>query len=126
MSRINAKRYIEKCFKQYDTLEKNSPGINMFIKMLFKKTFPNEILPDLAEKLEKINIITEKNKENCNHIQECNLETIHNIFQIYGDISESDIENANEHDLKELKTKLQDFEYRRFLQHFEDNDNDNE
>lgn len=142
--RINASKYVADCLKTYDSLVINSPDINSFILKKFKITFQNSdiSLPDIADKIQKIEIITEdiknisnepikqmiidkddKNdqKPNCN-----NLAQIHNAFQIHGDISDRDLENINAIELSELRQKFLkqrlDYEYNRFLQHSNEND----
>jgi hypothetical protein len=148
--RINATKYVADCLKTYDSLVINSPDINSVILKKFKTTFGNSdiSLPDIADKIQKIEIITEDtkniyntsneqkemmqmssnqefnktiNKPNCN-----NLAQIHNAFQIHGDISDRDLENINAIELGELRQKFLkqrlDYEYNRFLQHSNEND----
>lgn len=133
--RINATKYVSDCLKQYDTLIINSPDINLHVVRMFKKTFKNTdiSLPDIADKIQKIEIITEdvndkddyknmssisSSKRNCNNLQE-----IHNAFQIQGDITDKELENINYTDLRKkfLKQKSE-YEYNRFLQHSQEND----
>lgn len=63
---------------------------------------------------------------NYNNTNMCNLQKIHNAFQIHGDITDDDIQNANYIELKELRKKFlkekQKFEYQRFIQHYTEND----
>lgn len=149
--RINATKYVADCLKTYDSLVINSPDINSFILKKFKTTFQNSdiSLPDIADKIQKIEIITEdtknvsKNisnqsiiKHNMNENQEINkqinkpncnnLAQIHSAFQIHGDISDRDLENINSIELSELRQKFLkqrlDYEYNRFLQHSTEND----
>jgi len=132
--RINATKYVSDCLKQYDTLIINSPDINLHVVRMFKKTFKNTdiSLPDIADKIQKIEIITEdvnngddyknmsisSSKKNCNNLQE-----IHNAFQIQGDITDKELENINYTDLRKkfLKQKSE-YEYNRFLQHSQEFD----
>jgi len=133
--RINATKYVSDCLKQYDTLIINSPDINLHVVRMFKKTFKNTdiSLPDIADKIQKIEIITEdvndkddyknmssisSSKRNCNNLQE-----IHNAFQIQGDITDKELENINYTDLRKkfLKQKSE-YEYNRFLQHSQEFD----
>ena len=132
--RINATKYVSDCLKQYDTLIINSPDINLHVVRMFKKTFKNTdiSLPDIADKIQKIEIITEdvnngddykntsisSSKKNCNNLQE-----IHNAFQIQGDITDKELENINYTDLRKkfLKQKSE-YEYNRFLQHSQELD----
>lgn len=59
--RINATKYVSECLKQYDTLVITSPDISSRILMKFKNTFMNSdiALPEIADKIQKIEIITE-------------------------------------------------------------------
>jgi len=61
--RINATRYVSDCLKQYDSLIINNPDISSRILNKFKNTFNNTgiSLPDIADKIQKIEIITEDN-----------------------------------------------------------------
>ncbi|NBP01627.1 MAG: SLATT domain-containing protein [Proteobacteria bacterium] len=56
----------------------------------------------------------------------CNLQQIHNAFQIQGDITDNDIQNANQTELRDLRNKFlrekSTFEYNRYLQHNQEND----
>jgi hypothetical protein len=143
--RVNATKYVSECLKQYDSLVINSPDITSIVLKTFKRTFKNSdiSLPDIADKIQKIEIISEdagslhlqsKNKpvvtlqqqqnksiHNCN-----NLAQIHNAFQIHGDITDRDLQNINSVELRELRNKFlqrkSDYEYRRFLEHGDEND----
>ena len=59
--RVNATKYVTECLKQYDTLVITSPDISSRILMKFKNTFMNSdiALPEIADKIQKIEIITE-------------------------------------------------------------------
>lgn len=149
--RINATRYVSDCLKQYDSLIINNPDISSHVLKKLKNTFNNTgiSLPDIADKIKKIEIIAEdsptpkynknnKNNKNkgisvisANNINKnqsniCNLAEIHNAFQIQGDISDKDLENINSIELKSLREKFLDkksnYEYQRFLQHSHEND----
>lgn len=54
-------------------------------------------------------------------IHNCNLRTMNNIFKIEGDISDTDVKDLNNSEIKRLKKKFleakSEFEYKRFLQH---------
>jgi hypothetical protein len=56
----------------------------------------------------------------------CNLQQIHNAFQIQGDITDHDIQNANSMELRDLRNKFlrekSNFEYNRYLQHNQEKD----
>lgn len=59
--RINATKYVSECLKQYDSLVITSPDIGSRVLNKFKKTFNNSdiALPEIADKIQKIEIITE-------------------------------------------------------------------
>lgn len=141
--RTNATKYVSDCLKLYDSLIINNPDINSYIIKEFKRTFKNAdiSLPDIADKIQKIEIITEPhsytitnidkhldiNSENdsqdiSNHITNSitnkynthlsnNLASIHNAFQIHGDFSDKDLENINYTELQQIKNKLFKYNY---------------
>ena len=140
--RTNAKIYVSNCLKTYDSLIVNNPDINDSIIKKFKMTFKNSdiALPDIADKIQKIEIITEpttnikgmtintieskeesKSNLHSNNLNCNNLAQIHNVFQIHGDINDNDINDINGTELKQLKNKFMqqkiNYEYQRFLQH---------
>lgn len=148
--RTNATNYLADNLKRYDSLVINNPEINNKIINKFKNTFKNAniALPDIADKIQKIEIITEHEPKNtkkfrtrvktnstsdltinlkdsmdnsCNHLSQ-----IHNVFQIHGDISDKDLQNINPIELKELRNKFlqnkSNYEYQRFLQHSKETD----
>lgn len=147
--RINATIYLSENLKRYDSLVINNPDIIQSITQKFKKTFKNSniALPDIADKIQKIEIITEnkntnnndnndnviknlsntKNESSSSSSEYCNnLSNIYNAFQIHGDISDKDIQNLNSNELKDLKHVFNknktNYEYQRFLQHSNEND----
>lgn len=127
--RIPATKYVADRLKQYDSLVVNGPDISRWVLKLFKNTFKNAdiAIPDIADKIQKIEIITEPSiypmtyEENHSerhsehekgsglHTERLlnNLENIHNAFQIHGDISDKDIENASPEELKEIKNRIE-------------------
>lgn len=167
--RKNATEYVTDILKRYDSLIVNGPNITTRVIQAFKKTFKDSdiIAPDIADKIQKIEIINEpkhqvnehaqtsiknlkmkqqnsidinnnnsnnnnNNNNNSNSISNynntnmCNLQQIHNAFQIHGDITDNDIQNANHVELKDLRKKFlkekQNFEYQRYMQHTLDTD----
>lgn len=147
--RINATIYLSENLKRYDSLVINNPDIIQSITQKFKKTFKNSniALPDIADKIQKIEIITEnkntnnndnndnviknlsntKNESSSSSSEYCNnLSNIYNAFQIHGDISDKDIQNLNSNELKDLKHVFNknktNYEYQRFLQHSNESD----
>lgn len=120
--RYNATGYISNTLKKYDSLVISGPMINDIIIRKFKRAFANSdiSLPDVADNIQKIDIINEPKPKTAN------LKTIHNAFQIHGDLSDKDIQNANPIELKELKKHFWKeksiYEYQRFLNHNEDFD----
>ncbi len=138
-NRKNATNYVADVLKQYDTLIVNGPSISSRVITNFKNTFKsaNIALPDIADRIQKIEIVTEaptqaqsqqvnfqdiKNKRYGRYGLN-NLEQIHNCFQISGDITDNDIQNASASQLKEMRQKylagVSDFEYQRFKSHSE-------
>lgn len=140
--RINATKYVSDCLKLYDSLIINNPDINSYILKKFKSTFKNSdiALPDIADKIQKIEIITEPQsytitnidnnleeeyeentinqnninipkKNNLNTNLSNNLASIHNAFQIHGDFSDKDLENINYTELQQIKNKLFKYNY---------------
>ena len=152
--RINATIYISENLKCYDSLVINNPDIVQYVTQKFKKIFKNSniALPDIADKIQKIEIITEtkntnnNNNNNNNNINNniktlnntkndsssssseyCNnLSNIYNAFQIHGDISDRDLQNLNSNDLQDFKNVFNknksNYEYQRFLQHSKETD----
>lgn len=145
--RINATMYLSENLKRYDSLVINNPDILKSIIKVFKKTFKhtNLALPDIADRIQKIEIITENNVQNVQNVKSqnvnstkteelssssselCNnLSNIYNIFQIHGDISDNDIQNLKQNELNEIKQVFSknkiDYEYQRFLQHSKETD----
>ena len=130
--RHDASKYVSNCLTKYDSLIITHPDINKWVVRNFKKTFKNSNIsvPDITDNINKIEIITEQNYQTQNNIksiintqtfQSNNLAEIHNAFQIHGDISDKDLENADITELKRLKLSfLQNkskYEYERYLQH---------
>ena len=143
--RINATIYISENLKCYDSLVINNPDIVQYVTQKFKKIFKNSniALPDIADKIQKIEIITEtkdinnnisikkipntKNDSSSSSSEYCNnLSNIYNAFQIHGDISDKDLQNLNSNDLKDFKNGFNqnksNYEYQRFLQHSKETD----
>lgn len=152
--RINATIYISENLKCYDSLVINNPDIVQYVTQKFKKIFKNSniALPDIADKIQKIEIITEtkntnnnndnnnndinnniktlnntKNDSSSSSSEYCNnLSNIYNAFQIHGDISDRDLQNLNSNDLQDFKNifnkNKSNYEYQRFLQHSKETD----
>jgi hypothetical protein len=142
--RKNATKYAGDILKQYDTLVVNAPMISSKIVTQFKNTFKSSdiALPDIADRIQKIEIVTEsppagdtnKKQVNFEDVKDKrygrygmnNLKEIHNCFQISGDITDNDIQNATPTQLRELKHKYltgkSEFEYERFKLHANEND----
>lgn len=152
--RVHAQRYISDALKNYDSLIVSGPDINPIILKRFKDIFKNSdiAIPDIADRIQKIELISEQtdNKNSINvkskglekividdnktdsslkskgHLNICNLDQIHNIFQIGGDITDNDIQLMNKKEIDDLKLKISNdkssYEYNRFLQHADEND----
>jgi hypothetical protein len=61
--RVNAIKYMQKILSQYDSLQTTGPDIPARIIKQFMKTFRNSnfSIPDIADRIQKIDIITEDN-----------------------------------------------------------------
>jgi len=81
--RINATKYVSECLKQYDSLVITSPDISSGILKKFKNTFKNSdiALPEIADKIQKIEIITEDqmNINNINNVNDNNNNNNNNV-----------------------------------------------
>ena len=120
-SRTNSTKLVTKYLTQYDSLVIKGPHIDNYIVSKFKKTFRDS---NLLFNLQHIEIISENTTPIVQQSlgQPCNnLKQVHNLFQIHGDISDNDIQNANSIELKELRKKFvqekSTYEYNRYLEH---------
>lgn len=146
--RKNATKYAGDVLKQYDTLVVNGPVISSKIIAQFKKVFQTSdiALPDIADRIQKIEIVTESlpppstsntavttrkkqvdfQDKRYGRYGMNNLQEIHKCFQISGDITDNDIQNATPTQIAELKHKYltgkSEFEYERFKLHANEND----
>lgn len=149
--RKNATRYVSECLKKYDSLVINNPDINNFILYRFKSIFKNTDIPNIEDRFNKIEIITEKdqtnivnlNREdntsvNINNVNQNvnqnngtdinvinvtnNLSNIHRMCKISGDISDNDLQNIDPSELKRLNDHKMLYEYNRFKQHSHEDD----
>lgn len=134
-----ATSYVSDILRRYDTLVLNGPSINTRVLSQFKTKFQNSdiAIPDIADRIQKIEIITEPVQpmsymnQQTNGLAEpqaqsssttvCNLQNIYHAFQIHGDITDNDIQNADSTQLKELRSRFlrekSNFETQRFHQH---------
>lgn len=109
--RIKASKYIQTIMRKYDTLTTDSPRIPDFIVYLFKREYKHSdiALPDIADKIHKIDIITNESKENNtnninNSSQVVNLSKITNLSKQNGNLL---LENEiTEEDAKDLEDYL--------------------
>ena len=116
--RYLATKYIQEIFKKYDTLVVAGPDISPYIINRFKTTFKNSnvAMPDIADKLQKIEIIT----ENGVSVENIDLTTVNNKANITGnlksmnkinslciegDITDQDLKNLKIDDINELKNQ---------------------
>ena len=148
--RKNATRYVSECLRKYDSLVINNPDINNFILYRFKMVFKNTDVPNIEDRFNKIEIITEKDQTNIvninrevdnninhiyyiNHIDHANqkvnvinvtnnLSNIHKMCKISGDISDNDLKNIDPSELKRLNDHKMLYEYNRFKQHSHEDD----
>lgn len=143
-NRTNANILISEILKQYDSLVVAGPDIHFYALSQFKKIFSKSDLsiPDIADRIQRIEIITEDNKNNIqtknvntqqNKINDTlktkqkessNLNVMKDCFRIKGDITDDDIKNLNEIELKELKRRIGNerriYELQRYEQHLHD------
>lgn len=126
--RHNATKYVSIVLKQYDSLVITGPTVDRWVINKFKSTFKDTgiEMPDVADKIQRIEIITEPkevDEKEITNVQSsvCNLDKIHNAFQIHGDITDRDIENTTPIELKQLRSKFSNeravYEYNRYMQH---------
>jgi hypothetical protein len=121
-----AHKYVADILKTSDTLALNGPRISQLVINAYKSAHKNSDIkmPDATDKIE---VITEqpeigiKSIHNRSKAGFNNLAGIHHAFQIQGDITDEDIQNANAIELQEYRKRFlqgkSDFEYQRFLQH---------
>ena len=117
--RFLATKYIQEVFKKYDTLIVAGPEISPYIVRSFKSKFKdsNVSIPDIADKLQKIEIITEGENPPAENI---NMTTVNskvnitgnlknmskiNSLCIEGDITDQDLKNLKIDDINELKNQ---------------------
>lgn len=143
--RKSAMSYVAQVLKIYDSLNVKGPSISdSIMSQLKKQNLNNNVsLPDVADKIQKIDKITEEEhsdrdkRDKDNSIKEkvinlwkgtpekpkdiSNLETMHNAFQIQGDITDRDIELADPIELREYKRRIlnqrANYEFLRFQTH---------
>lgn len=134
--------YVAQVLKLFDSLNVKSPPISEKIaNQLKKQNLNNNVsLPDVADKIQKIDKITEEDNCEENKIKSkvinalkgfskkskgvskmSNLQTLHNTFQIQGDITDRDIELAEPSELREYKRRIlndrANYEFLRFQSH---------
>lgn len=119
--RYLATKYIQETFKKYDTIVVSSPDLTPYIVNKFKSTFKNTNLsiPNIADNIEKIEIITEDNIQtnkvdniemsniNMKSTKSNNLKNINKINSliIEGDITDEDLKELKMDDINELRAK---------------------
>lgn len=119
--RYLATKYIQETFKKYDTLVVSTPDLSPYIISKFKNTFKdaNLSMPDIADRIQKIEIITENGTPNENlELTKLNvnmtppnisgnLKSINKINSLFieGDITDEDIRIMKAEDINDLKTK---------------------
>lgn len=89
--RVNATKYVSECLKQYDSLVITSPDISSRILMKFKNTFKNSdiALPEIADKIQKIEIITEDPMQSNLNIN--NVNNVNNVNNLDANDNVSDV-----------------------------------
>jgi hypothetical protein len=117
--RYLATKYIQETFKKYDSLVVSGPDLSPYIINKFKTTFKNSnvSMPDIADRLQKIEIITENKNDsnpnidlsqvssNVNMTNNLKNMTKINSLCIEGDITDEDLKKINMDDIDNLKTK---------------------
>lgn len=110
--RINAVEFIRKTLQHYDQLIVSGPEINQLVRNKFKRLFlsSNISVPDIADRIQRIEIITEtpgnsgsSQEENVNGSRSIRA----NLFCIQNDITDEDLstESLQLDDLKDIKFK---------------------
>lgn len=139
--RINAVKYVHDMLKKSDNIRISSPDIDKHVVSEFKRKFQNTdiSIPDIADKIHKIDIITEPYNNNANlniqsnnntqsnyetesikylsnfpkhQMQMTNLSNM-NSFKINGDIDENDGDALREYLKKKALEAQTNFEYQR-------------
>ena len=126
-NRNNANHLISDTLKEYDSLVVGGPDIHFYALSQFKKIFAKSdfSIPDIADKIQRIEIITEtpkieqqKGGFNTKQIQinntlnqrrekeRSNLNVMKHCFRIHGDITDDDLQKLNDIELQELKRRI--------------------
>lgn len=121
--RDNASRYIKSVIKTYDSLIVSSPDISDSILSEFKNKFKNSNIemPDISDKIQKIEIITQpSNVFNITTSSDINeilpKETfIKNSLKIDGDLTEKDLPSISIMMKKNALNATSDYEYNRLF-----------
>lgn len=121
--RQNAIKYVSNTLKKYDSLILIGPQISTKVLSNFKNKFQNSdiSIPDIADKIKKIEVINEEvlydniNKDDKN-LNISNLNNIHTAFKVTGDISDNDCKNI---DKKTIKEYMSEYEKIRWKSHSE-------
>ena len=118
--RLIAVKYISDTLKKYDSLVSSSPDISKSVLLQFKKQYKNTdiSIPDIADKIQKIEIITQPSEMNPNVsynqtdtssvAQECS------IYNISGDILDSEVESLGDILRKKAMKAQTAYEYERY------------
>lgn len=112
--RINAVEFIRKTLQHYDQLIVSGPEINQLVRNKFKRLFlsSNISVPDIADRIQRIEIITETpgmsaTEPNVNENGTRSFPLGTNLFCIQNDITDEDLstETLQLDDLKDIKIK---------------------
>ena len=129
-SRVNATQYVSNTLKEYDSLIVSGPDIHWYAISQFKKIFSKAdiSIPDIADKIQRIEIITESPIEKditakkMELSRSTNLNVMKNCFRIQGDLTDDDLNNLNSVELQEVKRRLNNersnYELERYKQHY--------
>lgn len=110
--RFSAVKYIQNTMRQYDTLVDTSPNIPLVVLLEFKLKYKNSdiSIPDIADRIQKIDIITERKPGNKLHTMVDFSKNLGNCLEIDGDISENDrieLENYLKNESKNAHVKYE-------------------
>jgi hypothetical protein len=123
--RINAEKFLSNIIKKSDDLQIQSPTISYYILHKFKQKFNNNSIqvPNIADNIQKIDVITENSKEQplqTTRSLKQNVGNLHNVVKIHDDILDNDTKNIPNDDLvkiqKNFVKKKIEYELNRFFQ----------
>lgn len=124
--RINAEKFLSNIIKKSDDLQIQSPTISYYILHKFKQKFNNNSIqvPNIADNIQKIDVITENSKEQqpleTSRSLKPNVADLHNVIKIHDDIHDNDTKNIPSDDVlkiqKNFVKKKIEYELNRFFE----------